>query len=175
LICNHFYEILFPFLATLFITSSLFGQNGVRAANLAYKDSSELISVWKQFKRGFASKDTRALESLSLKQVECNMSLIIKPHNIDSGIRYIPIDSFLFQAYKNLENSTFWSLQVYQINGIHPPNLKYQKGQILKIYQVWYDSPKLNTPEDLEKGQLYAFEFVKIDGRFKFFGLTSTP
>jgi len=166
---------LFLFFIVFSITGFSYGQNGINSIELSYRDSVALTKTWKTFKASFDAKDTKNLRQLSLKMVECNMSIITKPHNTEKAIRYIAIDTFLSQAYKNLASSKFWCFQVYQIKYFHPPNLKYKKDSPVKIYEVWYDTDDLNPNEARNRGQHYAFEFIKIKEKFTFFGLTSAP
>jgi len=163
------------FFLFLLITISSYSQNGVVAFELNKKDSLELMKFYKQFKQKFDKKDTRALHRLSLKQVECDLSLVIRPHNIERGIHYISIDTFLVKAYKNLAESKFWHIEGYTIKYYHPPNLKLKKSEILKIYQVWYDLPGYNQEKENYTGTQYAFEFVRVNNEFKFFGFTDLP
>ncbi len=164
-----------PFPLFLFISIASYSQNGYGAFEPNRKDSLGLMKFYKQFKLKFDTKDTRALHHLSLKQVECDLSLVTKPHNIERGMRYISIDTFLVKAYKNLAESKFWHVQGHTVKHVYLPNLKLKKGEILKIYQVWYDVPGYNQEKSYNTGTLYAFEFVRVNKEFKFFGFTNLP
>jgi hypothetical protein len=168
----------------LFIASGLYGQESEHAKFLN-KDSIELINTWKKFKISLKSRDTKSLRQLSLKTVHCDLFQTPNPnatYEQDISNSYISFDKFLVQFYRNLPKLKLWSVmktQKYSIvesaYNFRPPNIKYLKVKSLKFYDILYVTFEPNEIEKGHEGQQEGFEFVKIYGKYKFFGLTSIP
>lgn len=61
------------------------------------------------------------------------------------------------------------------VKGCYPPDATHKRPRRFIIYQLWYGTWKPKESKDGWAGLQQAFQFVKINGDFKFFGLTSTP
>ena len=56
-----------------------------------------------------------------------------------------------------------------------PKNLPNDYGNDLILYEVWIQTYSPNEWAKGHEGQNNAFQFVKINDKFKLFGLTSIP
>jgi hypothetical protein len=169
----------------LIIISKSYGQN-LEPTKLSYKDSIELTNTWKKFKSALEKRNTKTLHQMALKIVHCDMFQNPNPntsYNQDIYNSYISFNKFLAQFYHELPKLKLWIVmktKKYHIDvsnaiDFHPPNIKYQKKHSLKIYDIWYLTFEPNEIAKGHEGESEAFEFVKINGRFKFYGLTSIP
>ena len=145
-------------------------------------DSIGLSLSWIKFKKALLINDSPALHRLSLPLLDCDLYQEADPNKLPKD-NFMPIDTFIKQFTYHMPDSKLWSvvktkkkrLRVENAIDFHPRNVKHQKSKSLMIYEVWYTTWE---PDELQKGhegQAHAFEFVKINGEFKFYGITSIP
>ena len=168
----------------VYLSTGLYGQES-KPPNLFYKDSIELTKTWRKFKTALELKDTKTLRRLSLNIVHCDLFQTPNPNGTYNQIvanSYISFHAFLAQFYHDLSKLKLWSVmktKKYQIvecaMNFHPPNIKYLKSTSLKLYDILYVTFEPNEIEKGNEGQQEGFEFVKTNGKFRFFGLTSIP
>lgn len=172
-------------LVLLFIGSALYGQE-LQHFNSRSKDKIAVNKTWKKFKKALECKDKKNLRLLSLKRVDCDLFQAPPPedsHEQDIANSYISIDTFLVRFYADLPKLKLWSVMKYKkyrigeiaYNDFHPPNIQYQKSKSFKVSCIWYTIFEPNEITKGDEGESEAFEFVKINGKFKFYGLTSIP
>lgn len=59
-----------------------------------------------------------------------------------------------------------------RIKNYHPQNLRLNNDAIIELYDVWYVTRNADKIKGFES-QRYAFQFVKEQGQYRFFGLTA--
>jgi len=168
----------------IYIATGLYSKN-FNHYKLPYKDSIELVNTWQKFKLSLELKDKNTLRRLSLKTVHCDLS---QTPNLNASFEqnvnnsYISFDKFLVQFYHNSSISKLRAAiktSKYYIGEsemhIHPPNIYNQKTKSIILYDVSYITIKPNETAKGNEGESEGFEFIKIDGKYKFFGLTSVP
>jgi hypothetical protein len=165
----------------LFITLDLFGQ-GTSSPKLSTKDSLKLTTTWAIFKKGLELKDRQTLSNLSLKYVYCDLFVEPDPNSTTSPNPYISFKTFLNEFFAHMPKSKLWSVvknNKYHFSVEddywHPKNGKSKKEKLQNVYQIWFITSKPNELQKGHEGQTHAFQFVKVNGEFKFYGMTSIP
>lgn len=123
------------------------------------------------------------LQNLSLKLVYCDLFENQDDPKTLYKDSYLPINTFLKQFFHHMPHSKLWLVVktkknhfgIQELQDFHPTNIKHQKTKSLLIYEVWYVTWEPNELQKGHEGQTHAFQFVKIDGNFKFYGMTSIP
>jgi hypothetical protein len=138
-------------------------------------DSLAVASVWKQYVKALSAKNTRTLKKLSLKQVYC------QPCAIQANTDYdlVSADAFIKNMLFNLPKTKLWAsirsnkhcILTERIKNYHPQNLEPNQAETINLYDVWYVTPAPDKVKGFES-QRFAFQFVKEQGQYKFFGLT---
>jgi|GEM_PF-1438421 len=125
--------------------------------------------------------DLRAFTALSLKEVDC-IDCVGKPEFNDEGF-FVGADVFYLNIAKNFSLSPVYkalSTRGYTFDKITIKNFKprvlprnYQGDLVL--YEAWVPTYLVNELSKGHKGTSHGFQFIKTDGKFKFYGLTSIP
>jgi hypothetical protein len=146
-------------------------------------DSVELNNVWTDFFKAIENKDTKKIKYLSLEQIDCALCISTDTKN-DPPLNYlIPIDTFINQSNRDFINSQLF--RAIKKRGIKisemilvdykPQNLPKSYGKDFIVYEVWVQTYLPNEWALGHEGQSHSFQFVKINNKFKFYGLTSVP
>lgn len=171
-------------ISLLFFTNELWGQE--KSPKKFYpRDSVEFNKAWETFKQALVSKDINSLHHLSLKKVNCDLFETPDPTATydESVATNISIDKFIAEFYQDLSKLKLWSviktkryhMAFEDISGVYLPNVKYRKGKPATIYEIWYLTFEPNEIAKGHEGQSEAFQFIKLNGAFKFCGMTSIP
>jgi hypothetical protein len=163
-----------------FVSLTLYSQD-LQPVKLRYKDSIELSSVWIRYKNALANRDIHLLHNLSLKIVDCD--IFQTPDPIHPQNPNISIDTFLHEFYAALPTMKLWRvmktkkyhMEVERALYSNTTDVTFQKNKSLMIYSIWYVTFEPNEIAKGHEGESEAFQFVKIKGKFKFYGLTSIP
>jgi len=139
-------------------------------------DSVAVAGVWKQYIKALSSKNIKTLKRLSLNQVYC------QPCAIQAGTDYglVNTDAFIKNMLYNLPKTKLWAaiktnkqrILTERIKNYHPQNMKLNNDATLELYDVWYVTREADKIKGFES-QRYAFQFVKEQGQYRFFGLTA--
>jgi len=161
----------------LLSTSNIFGQIYI-TDTLSATDSTDLELVWRKFTKYFLQKDTSNLRNESLKLSACAICLELTEPTDDY---YVPIDTFLFQAFRKFPNSELWIVlnttshyfSIKHFPDFQPKSLPNKEETPIDIYEV-----SITTNKPLEwlynyNGTVHYFDFVKINGQYKFYGFAS--
>lgn len=133
-------------------------------------DTSKLIEAYKNLYNSIAARDTKKIEALSSNKVYC--SICDGMDVIDYGNQLDTLSTFIDSAYQVLPNSKLWEA-MGKINSfkIYATKTEDKNGEKLITYSIpialW------NTFGDEKILQAYEFEFVKINGEYKFYGVTT--
>ena len=165
-----------------FITFNLFGQD-TPTTKLPPKDFLHLTNTWALFKKALQSKDRQTLHHLSLKYIYCDIFQPLDFNNITPTDSHISIDTFLKQFFDHMPKSKLWSVvktnkyhySVEKEEYLNPANTKSKKEKSRNVYEIWFVTWKPNELQKGHEGQTHAFQFVKANGEFRFYGMTSIP
>src|SRR5690606_36217083 len=99
-----------------------------------------------------------------------------KGHLVTADIFYLNIANNFIQSpvYKAMAQRgyTFGTITIKDFKPIIMPR-DYPKD--LKLYEVWVPTYLAGQLSKNHPGTSHSFQFVKIDGKFRFYGLTSIP
>lgn len=151
---------------------------------VATKDSIELAKYFKKFQKAFDLENHQAIRDLSLTGIDCDLCItsdydLSEPPEDD----ILPIDTFLLKNVKNILESKMWEalkergykLSLHKITNYRTSNLPQNYGGLLELYELWIQTFLPNEWAEGHEGQSHAFQFVKLENQFKFYGITSVP
>lgn len=125
--------------------------------------------------------DKTAFYALSLKEVDC-IDCVGRPEFNNEGY-FVPAAIFYLNIANNFDKSPVYKAMVKRgylfdsiiIKGFKPRNVPKDYPKDLVLYEVWIPTYVANELSKGNKGASHAFQFVKVNGEFKFYGLTSIP
>jgi hypothetical protein len=125
--------------------------------------------------------DKTAFFALSLKEVDC-IDCVGRPEFNNEGY-FVPATVFYLNIAKNFDTSPVYKAMVKRgyvfdsiiLKGFKPKNLPKDGTKDLVLYEVWVPTYLARELSKNSKGASHGFQFVKINGDFKFYGLTSIP
>jgi len=139
----------------------------------------ELDKTFVAFIKALENEDNTAYTAISLKEVDCAEcpgagELGDFTHFVPAQVFYITVasDFKVSPVYKALIKRGY-AFNSMVLKDFRPAFLPQNSSKDLKVYEVWVQTYK---PEELSKGHKetsHAFQFIKLNGEFKFFGLTS--
>jgi hypothetical protein len=131
------------------------------------------------FIKALENKDQPAYTALALKQVDCaecpgGGEQGAYSHFVPAEIFYITVaeDFKVSPVYKALAKRGY-AFNSMILKDFKPAFLPKDAPADLKVYEVWVQTYKPDELSKGHKGTNHAFQFVKVDGNYKFFGLTS--
>ena len=152
------------------------------STSVAQKTTSEwdeLDKTFIAFIKALETKDDASYTSLSLKEVDCAEcpgagELGDLTHFVPAQVFYITVatDFTVSPVYKALIKRGY-AFNSMILKDFKPSFLPQNSAKDLKVYEVWVQTYKPNELSKGHKGTSHAFQFVKVNGAFKFFGLTS--
>lgn len=138
-------------------------------------DSVLFAKTWASFAEKLQTRDFEKIKAMSLPRLYCfNFARIMAGYpNKES---YIGVDSFLNVASANKQLTSVIRDSAYRISAIYYPdwriaNYKLKHGEKLVLYNIYYIE---NVPVDdrIRSQDYHVFQFLKINDRFVFFGLS---
>ncbi len=138
-------------------------------------DSLAVEAVWKQYVKALATKNVRTLKKLSLSRVYCQPCAT----QSNTANELVTADAYIKSTLRTLPRTKLWEavqttkhfVVTEKIKNYKPQNIK-TTDEVLNVYDIWYVTRQPDKIKGYE-GVRYAFQFVKEQGQFKFFGLTS--
>jgi hypothetical protein len=96
---------------------------------------------------------------------------------------FVPASVFYLNIAKNFDKSPVYKAMVSRgylfdsitIKNFKPKNVPADFPKDLVLYEVWVPTYLSGELSKNSKGASHGFQFVKIKGDFKFYGLTSIP
>lgn len=131
------------------------------------------------FIKALENNDKAAYSSIALSQVDCAEcpgagELGDITHFVPAEVFYITVaDDFKVSPVYKAMVKRGYAFSSMILKDFKPAFLPKDNPDDLKVYEVWVPTYK---PDELSKGHpgsSHAFQFVKVKGEFKFFGLTS--
>ena len=137
----------------------------------------ELDKTFIAFFQALESKNKAAFMAMSRQRVDC--SDCITSTESESEGYFVPAEVFFQTITKNFKESPVYKALVkrgysFRIMEVKRPNERNPNAK-LKIYEVWVDTYLAGEWSKGHPGTIHSFQFVKINGKFTFYGLTSLP
>ena len=160
----------------------------VLAKPVAAKPAAPKKNEWDELDVAFVAiidalvkNDLRAFTSLSLKEVDC-IDCVGKPEFNNEGF-FVGADVFYLNIAKNFSQSPVYkalstrgyTFDKITIKNFRPRVLPRNYEGDLVLYEAWVPTYLVNELSKGHKGTSHGFQFIKTDGKFKFYGLTSIP
>ena len=131
--------------------------------------------------KAIETNDQAAFYALSLNELDC-IDCVGRPEFNNEGF-FVTADVFYLNIANNFKLSPVYkalSTRGYTFDSIiiknfKPQNLPRNYHGDLKLYEAWVPTYLANELSKGSKGSSHGFQFIKIDGKFKFYGLTSIP
>ena len=148
----------------------------VKATTAAEWD--ELDKTFIAFFKALESQNKPSFNAISLKMVDCAEC----PASGEAGdvMHFVPAEVFYITVASDFKKSPVYKALIkrgYAFNSMilkdfKPAFLPKDASADLKVYEVWVQTYKPDEICKGHKGTSHAFQFVKVNGVFKFFGLT---
>lgn len=173
-------------LALLFCILAFINTNAQKTTTNKQKTESE--KDWDALNVSFAAlikaietNNRAAFMALSLKQVDC-MDCRNRTDLNEQG-NAVTADVFFNDLAGNFSKSPVYqaivkkgyTFSIAVIKDFHPDYLPKTYPKDLKLYEVWVPTYLKNELSKGHPGTSHAFQFIKTDGKFKFYGLTAIP
>ena len=177
-------KVLLILLLTLISTTSFAQQNeDEKWHKLSLTDSIELQKTWTEFKTALENNDAIKIKNLSLKKVDCILCFERNGKSAPPKDYVVTIERFIKHSAKSFKGSPLakaiktsgYFAQFRTLYDCKPRNLPAGYGKNLTIYELYIQTYKPDEWAKGHEGQSHVFQFVKVNGEFKFFGMTSIP
>ncbi|WP_153796618.1 hypothetical protein [Foetidibacter luteolus] len=166
----------------LFGTGEPFEVQDVELANIeqikpSKKEKSQLIKTWNKLLHSIETRDSVTIKSMSLDSITCSVCEGFSSPHYYNDIE--PVDSFIIASFTYFPSSEVWKKMKrgqYKIYAIRYPDeqpdfLKNSKDKSLTIYEIIFD--QLYEQHGYKSLVSHRFNFVKIEGQFRFYGMES--
>lgn len=165
----------------LHLSLGLYAQNSDTAKG-SKQQWDELDEAFITFFKALENKDNAGFKKISLPVLEC-LDCVGKPEFNEQG-NFVTADVFFIniaggfktsRVYKALTERGY-TFSIVVIKDFKPKYMPtgYNEND-LKLYEVWTPTYKPNELSKGHPGSSHGFQFVKINGKFKFYGLVSIP
>lgn len=140
-----------------------------------------LDKVFIQLVDALVKGDRAKFESLSMKEVDCVDC--VGPTEVTKEGAFVPAGFFFAVIGKKFTESPVYQAMAkkgYSFSSIivkdfKPHVMPKDSPRDLKLYEVWIETYKPGEFSKTHKGTSHSFRFVKVNGKFRFYGLTSIP
>jgi len=165
----------------LFVACFSHAQAPAKKAKTKETEFDQLDKTFIAFEQALEKNDKAAFMALTLKVVDC-IDCVGKPEFNNEGF-FVTADVFFLNIAKNFKLSPVYkamatrgyTFDVIKLKNFKPQNMPKDSADDLILYEVWVPTYLANELSKGHKGTSHAFQFVKINGKFKFYGLTSIP
>jgi hypothetical protein len=149
----------------------------VEEVKITKKEAKELANAWNELYTGILNQQTQKIRSIALDSVVCSVCEgFAEPYFYNDEE---PIDSFIVTAYRNLPGTEIWEhmkagkykLSAKRYPETKPSHIPVSSNEQLIIYEVTFSI--LVKYEEYKREHYHSFEFVKVNGKFKFSGMRS--
>lgn len=125
--------------------------------------------------------DKAKFVQLSLREVDCVDC--VGPTEVTKEGAFVPAEFFFAIIGKKFTESPVYkamaskgySFSAVVLENFKPKVLPRDYPNNLKLYEVWVETYRPGEFAKNHKGTSHSFRFVKVNGKFKFYGLTSIP
>lgn len=120
--------------------------------------------------------------SLSAKEVDC-VDCVGSMEVAADGTMFVPAEFFFAVIGQKFDQSPVYkamakkgySFSTIILKDFKPKIMPKDSPKDLKIYEVWIETYYPGEFSKTHKGTSHSFRFVKVNGKFRFYGLTSIP
>lgn len=158
-----------------------FSQNNVQSEKTDKSEWDALDKVFIKLIESLLQEDKNAFKTVCYGAVDC-IDCVGKPEFNEAG-NFVTSEVFYLNIAKNFDKSpvykalvkrgyTFSTIIIKDFKSKYLPT-NYPKD--LKLYEVWIPTYLANELSEGHPGSSHAFQFVKINGEFKLYGMTSIP
>jgi hypothetical protein len=149
----------------------------VEDVKISKKEAKELADAWNELYTGIANQITQKIRTIAFDSVVCSVCEgFADPYFYNDEE---PIDSFIVTAYRNLPGTEIWEhmkagkykLSAKRYPETKPAQFELSLNEQLIIYEVTFSI--LVKYEEYKREHYHSFEFVKVNGKFKFNGMRS--
>jgi hypothetical protein len=152
------------------------------------KKQAKAPTEWDQLDKAFIavikaleSADNASFLQLSLREVDC-VDCVGATEVTKEGA-FVPAGFFYAVISQKFTESPVYKAMVKKGYSFSSITLKDFKPKVmprdypkdLKLYEVWVETYRPDELSKGHKGTSHSFRFVKVNGQFKFYGLTSIP
>lgn len=142
-------------------------------------DSIALARNWRSFFKAIEEKDSQKIKAMSLDSVICSLCEGLTEDYYENNME--SIDSFIAACNRSLPDTALYvkmKRNDYEISATRYPDIKLSNFQLkandsLTIYQVRFRTIIDRGRDYDRRGYGHTFQFVKIDGQFRFYGMDS--
>ena len=130
--------------------------------NTDSSDSLQITLLFPKFIKTIESRNLRAFKNISRSNIVCDYC----------DEKSVTIGNIFTKQFKDFKNSKI--LSAYKTRGysIYKENYEINKR---KLYCVWIETYIQNELQKGHEGGSIGFQFIKVNDKFKFYGLTSVP
>lgn len=149
------------------------------AANKTTDQWEELDKTFVAFVKAVETNNKEAYKMIALPQVDC----FDCPGGGEQGVanNFVPSEVFFITVATDFKVSPVYkallkrgyAFSSMQLKDFKPSFLPKDYPKDLTVYEVWVPTYKKDELSKGHQGTSHAFQFVKINGTFRFFGLTS--
>ncbi|MFL9843375.1 hypothetical protein [Flavobacterium rhizosphaerae] len=170
------------FLVCAFIAGiPFYAQTDTKQGQVSDAEWDTLDATFVAFIQTLQKEDKAGFKKISLPQVEC-IDCVGKPEFNGEGY-FVPADIFFLNVAKNFTKSPVYkalakrgyTFSIAEIKNFKPKFFPKNYPNNLFIYEVWVPTYLKNELSQGHPGASHAFQFVKINGEFRFYGLMSIP
>jgi hypothetical protein len=151
-------------------------------SKLSRKDSLNVGKVFKELVKAIETKQTHKIIEACLNEVECkscinNDTVLIEPRSFVKAKKYAElaiVDFTKSKTYSALK-SRGYTVHTTMLEKIEPHSFPVDYAKDIILYEVYILT---YLPDELAKGHegaVNVFQFVKINGDFKLYGIDSIP
>ncbi len=143
-------------------------------------EEAELRNTFNKLILAIKTKNTEQIRQMSLDSIYCSICEGIRDDYYDNELDNIR--NYIDSAYQHLSDENVWgpAINRYKLKFSadkykhrQPANFGLKENEKLIIYQVYYYELCGKRPHRFPMPKSHIFEFVKINGSFKFYGMTS--
>lgn len=161
---------------------SLQAQNKSAASKKAPSEWDQLDATFVTLIQALEKGDKASFLAASLKNVDC-VDCVGSTELTTEGAVYVPAEFFFAVISKDFTKSPVYlamakkgySFSSVVVKDFRPSNMPKDSPKDLKLYEVWVETYKPGELNKYHKGTSHSFRFVKVNGKFRFYGLTSIP
>lgn len=168
-------------LFTLFCVQMAFAQKPATKKQ-ASNEWDELDKNFVELVDALVKGDKSKFLSLSLKEVDC-VDCVGAMDLAADGTMFVPAEFFFAvigqkftesPVYKAMAKKGY-SFSSITVKDFKPKVMPRDYPKDLKLYEVWVETYYPGEFSKVHKGTSHSFRFVKVSGKFRFYGLTSIP
>jgi hypothetical protein len=160
---------------------SSFAQQQIGAVKVTKEEWDKLDKVFQATIDAISNNNEAAFNKIAYPVIDC-IDCVGTPEFNNRGY-FVTRDVFYLNIAGNFTKSPVYKALVKRgytfgailLKGYRPKYLPDNYPEDLTLYEVWIPTYLANELSKVHPGTSHAFQFVKINGEFKLFGMTSIP